>query len=255
MEPMYTIYRRYRAADEGEDRAVRVIDDGVELRQGPIDGDTQHRVVPQARCAYSTPWKEVQQRTRAWTRDGYARIGLGRCEAGRLELGVRDENARVALHWQATAAIDRARWAVTVKAVAAALRGVGVQAAHRRNGPTGSSLEALVLSGVWRLDRLIDGRFGAHGRAGVATIHERDCTVPILVLMRIERAFPGSVAFTWRAPGEHQPVAPHVTRTDLWLGSHVAPFGETLQVACALGLMPAQRVLVAGARAPEPIWF
>lgn len=255
MQPMYTIYRRYRAVDEGEDRAIRVIDDGVEIRRGPIDGETARRAVPQTRCAYSTPWKEVRQRTSAWTRDGYARIGLGHCEAGRMVIGVRDENTRVALHWQAAAAIDRDRWAVAMKDIAATLGGVGVRAIHRPNGPTGSSLEALVLSGVWRLDRLIDGRFGEHGRAGVATIVERDGTAPILVLMRIEQAFPGSVAFTWRAPGEPQPVAPQVTRTDLWLGAHVAPFGETLQAACALGVAPAQRVLVAGAHAPEPFWF
>ena len=255
MEPMYTIYRRYRAADEGEDRAIRVIDDGVDIRSGPIDGDTQRLLVPQTQCAYSTPWKEVRQRTQAWTRGGFARIGLGQCEAGRIEVGVRDENARVALHWQAACAIARDRWAVTMKAIAAALCGVGVRAVHRPNGPAGSSLEALVLSGVWRLERLTDGRFGEHGRAGVATIYERDCTVPILVLMRIEREFPGSVEFTWRAPGEPQAVAPHVTRTDLWLGSHVVPFRDTLRAACALGIAPAQRVLVAEAEAPEPFWF
>ena len=110
-----------------------------------------------------------------------------------------------------------------------------------------------MLSGQWRLDRLSDGRFGERAPQGVATVYERDGTVPILVLKRIVREFPGSVRFAWREPDESQVVAPQVARTEHWLGAHVAPFEETLRVARALGVSPAQPVLAAGAVAPEPI--
>ena len=242
---LYTIYRRLHAVDEGEDRALGLDDDkNIVTRQGPIDASTECRRKPIAACEGGMPWRDLHLIAARWKRDGFARIGTGRCAQRRIELVARDDGPRVALHWQATEAIGTERWTRLMRDIAASLHDAGLRARCRQPKASRSDapwLDVLTPSGAWRLNRLSNGRFGEHGRAGVAAVYARDCTAPILVLMLIELECPGAVAFTWRASGEPQPVQPHLTPTDLWLGEPVAPFEETQRIAAALGVTPAQR--------------
>ena len=255
---LYTIYRRLHAVDEGEDRAIGLDDDNnIVTRQGPIDGGTGCWRKPIAACESGMPWRDLHLIAAQWKRDGFARIGTGRCVERRIELVSRDDVPHVALNWQAAAAIGAERWAGMMRDIARALHDAGLRARCRQpkvSRPGAPWLDVLTPSGAWRLDRLPDGRFGEHGRSGVATAYARDCTAPILALMRIELECPGAVEFTWRASGEPQPVRPRVTPTDLWLGKPAAPFGETQRIAAALGVTPAQRLRWNRDDTPS-IWF
>lgn len=253
---LYTVYRHLENESEGTDWAMRIREQQLEIRHGPIDEPSTRVCIPARLCHEGTPWKEARLHTDTRLNEGYVRIGLGRFPDDRLALSVRDNSAALALHWASRTEVDKEVFSGLLARIKARLRGAGVRAIHSRSGVSGEpGLAVNAPNGVWKINRRSHGRFCEHNRPGIARVHETDGTVPVLVLMAIERELPGAVRFTWREPDRAQTVAPQVTETDYWLGEHVAPFGDTRRVAHALGLGPAQQWIIGGEDDPSPLWF
>ena len=253
---LYAVYRRLETEHEATDWAFRVHDGALQIRHGPIDGEAGLITIPARLCHKETPWMEARMHTEARLLDGYVKIGVGRYPDDHLELTVRDQNAALALHWRPTDHVDRERFSEVLRDVMHGLRRAGVVATHApRDGNGEPSLGVRTPSGEWRLSRFNTGLFGEHSRQMTARVYENDGTVPILVLMKIAHEFPGAVRFTWREPESTQAVAPAITETDYWLGSHVAPIEDTRRVAHALGLGPACMWVSQGVKDRAPMWF
>ena len=253
---LYAVYRRLETEHEATDWAFRVHDGALQIRHGPMDGEAGSMTIPARLCHERTPWREARLHTAARLHDGYVKIGVGRYPDDHLELAVREQSSTLALHWRPEQQVDRERFSGVLRQVMDRLRSAGVIATHApRDGNGEPSLGVRTPSGEWRLSRFNTGLFGEHSRRMTARVYENDGTVPILVPMKIAHEFPGAVGFTWREPETPQVVAPAITETDYWLGSHVAPIEDTRRVAHALGLGPACMWVTQGATDSAPMWF
>lgn len=256
MEKTYQVYRRLDNEREGLDWAIRHNGEQLTVRYGPTGEETRQFSIPSRLCKDGKPWKERGEHTKQRLRDGYVSIGVGRFPSARLELVERARSDSLALHWETVQPLTRRRVSELMADVHEGLRRSGFQPVHIREGLNGEpGLVLQLATRLWKLGRLPDGRLGERDQSGIARVSLADGTVPVLVLMRIAREFPDTVRMTWREPDESQVIAPRIEKDDYWLGRHVAPFDETRRVARALGLGPEQKLLVAGASVPEPLWF
>ena len=264
-ERLYMIYRRKRPDGKESDRAIRVQAEGVEVRGGHTGEETKFLHVPRDNCLNKDPWAEMRWRRNHWVRDGYIRVGYGEYPDGRLQMvhevettapEEQPKDTALALHWAANGYYAHDKLEELFLDIAKALKATGHVVGARSlyaNGWTGLSVETP--NRLWTIRQQPDGTLTAAGEDGAARLLEADGVVPVLVLMRIAREFPGTIEFLWLEQCDAWRVRPMLVPTDPYLGMGAGPYEDTLRVAEALGLCPTISLLANKVENDQPIVF
>ena len=265
-EELFAVYRRTRDEDTDCDRAIRMRDDGVEIRAGRTGQATALTQVRRENCWANDPWREMKCRCNEWIRQGFRLIGYGGYVDGRLRLvheleaapqDAKPKDARLALHWGTNAAFSAGALEDTFLDIAKALRRENIPAGVRSRyveGHTGLWVETP--NRTWSLRLQPTGVLSEAGQQGnAARLLAADGTVPFLVLLRIEQVFPGSLEFVWIEQTDAWAVQPTLAPDDPYLGEAAGPFERTLRVAQAIGVIPEAQVSIAGSQDDRPIFF
>lgn len=266
----YMIYRRDQ--DVVWDRAIGIWGEEVRIRTGRAGEVTHLDRVTRNNCLQNDPWQEMQWRCVQWVGDGYTLIGYGSCQDGRLRLihqaepvppQAQPKDDRLALHWRTTRSFEPDELEPVLRGIASKLGSAGVTAtAHEMLVDGRCDLSVETPNRHWMIRLQPNGVLTEVGRDSAPVRPESgrllvaDGTVPVLALMRIERAFPGAVRFVWVEQTDAWTVEPKLEAGDPCLGSAAGQFGETVRIATELGLRPRVQVVVDGLDSgTAPLWF
>lgn len=260
-ERLFSVYRR----EDGPGKrpmewAAREDGDKIEVWAG-VSGDTVQRVHGSA-----SVWGSFDEISGRKVREGYVLVGYGDYPDGRLRLLYAwdpEAERKVpagTLHWVSCKAVERSAFEALTERMAEGLTRVGVSA-HAPNARGGGrpGLAVETLEGEWAIRLQPDGALTERGRTGPGRVTPAQGTLPTVAMLRIERAFPGSIAFVWTsghttsrrtALRMHPEVVPH----DTWLGTAAGRFEDTERAAKAVGLFPGL-LPVEERGGPKPIWF
>ena len=259
-ENVYRVYRRGGSKDRQMDWAVKTTAHGLAIRSGPTDATARLVEVPAGLCSDSDPTKEAQKRTDEKLQAGYSPIGFGTYKRGRLALqaspasGSRDDE----LCWEAREPLPGVEFRKLIDEVSKQLTDHGAAPAklfvwkEPDVGPHAVGIDVETPDGVWSFGQQPGGGFNGSGRGGGA-VRPAQGVAPILVLLRVAREFPGTLAF---CDQNADAVTPELVPADPWLGKAAAPFEATLSLAAAIGLCPGALPLVPADDDDEPLtWF
>ena len=266
---LFTVYRKVLdGSDAVTEQAIRLCDNHVEIRRGRAEEATSLAQIPRKECLGNCPWREMKWRRTAWVAEGYRLVGYGTYENDRVQMvhetdpvppEAQPRDERLSLHWGTNALLTAQPLEDALFDIAKALRSEDVSASVQSRyveGWTGLTVETD--NRAWALKLQPTGELTEVGQQEMgARLLVADGTVPLLVLMRIEDLFPGSIEFVWLEQSDAWLVEPAVARDDPHLGDAVAPFEKTLRVAAALDLLLARAELLGeGTKGdPEPTWF
>ena len=257
---LYRVYRRGDPNGAGMDWAVSVTDHGLEVRFGPVDGTAKLVEVPLGQCMGGDPMKEAQARTDGKLQAGYKPIGLGTYKRGRLALQANPAggDASDELCWEARKPLPARAFSELVDEICKQLNDHGAAPALLSTlneagtaGPTVAGLVVDTPDGDWSLGYLSGGGLSGSGRGGGA-IRRAQGVAPILVLLRVAREFPETLAF---CDQNAEAITPELVPTDPWLGDAAGLFDATVSMAAAIGLCPGALPLVSGDEDEPLIWF
>ena len=264
-ERLYAVYRREGDESAEGARGIRVYDESVEVRYGNAGKATGYQEISRQECLNKDPWAEMRWRRSQWIMSGFVRVGYGDYPRGQLRMLQAAETAvpqqqpkdpALALHWAANRHFAPAALDDLLLDIARALRDTGHVVGARSlyvDGWCGLSVETP--NRLWTIRRQGDGMLAEAGQDGASRLLEGDGVVPFLVLMRIEREFPGAIEFVWLEQSDAWRVQPKLARSDPYLGDPVGPYVDTLRVAEALGLCPTITLLANEVENDHPIVF
>ena len=266
---LFTVYRKMLDGSDAEmEWAIRLCEDHVDIRRGDAEEATVLTPVTKKECLGSCPWREAKWRRTAWMADGFRLVGYGTYENDRVQMvhetdpvppEAQPRDERLSLHWGTNALLSAEPLEDALFDIAKALRSEDVSASVQSRyveGWTGLTVDTD--NRTWALKLQPTGELTEIGQQEMgARLLVADGTVPLLVLMRIEDLFPGSIEFVWLEQSDAWLVEPTVAREDPHLGDAVAPFEKTRQVAAALELLLVRAELLGeGAKGDlEPTWF
>lgn len=181
---------------------------------------------------FRDPHEECQRRTSEKTRKGYAYLGKAVIQSNRLKLvnepatGTPTDRHR----WEAVTALDRLElhrrlaWAVEQVAEDAAPETIVFDenaVVCRCTGPD-----------LWSFGFSDDGGLHSVGRGG-GVVTMRQGLLPRLMLLYLQRCFPGAIAIT---AGEEMLESPRISRDSPFIGEHLFDYERVLQLSSRLGL-------------------
>ena len=264
-EGMYAVYRSKREDGTRCQRGIRVHDDRVEIRAGETGAGLELIQLSREDCLNEDPWTEMRWRRSQWISEGFVRVGYGDCpngwlntlyEVGTADLEAEPKDEKVALHWAAPRHFRPVAIEGLFLDLAKALENTGhVVAAEILHSGGRCGLNVETPNRLWTIRRRPDGLLAEAGKDGAARLFKADGVVPFLVLMRIEREFPGTIEFFWLEQSDAWRVQPNLSPSDPYLGERAGPYQDTLRVAEALGLRPATGLLANEVENDHPIFF
>lgn len=259
---LYRVFRRGDTAATSMDWAVKTGDEGLSIRYGPSGGLAVLTEVPLKVCADGSAAKEARLRIAQKVKDGYRQIGCADYVRGRLVLSKDPADADDELFWEIRppqgepldleSSEKDAAWPALIREIVAELIDKGVPA--RLESPDGKRVAGLTIGtpdGDWAFGLQSGGGLNADPRGG-GIIRRVHGVAPILVLIRIEREFPGTVTF---ADANARAVDLLISPLDPWVGDAAAAFEHTQSLAAALRLCPAAMPVVIAEDGPQPMWF
>ena len=242
--------------------AVRVRGERLETREGGPSVVPTYRAIPRAQCLRRDPLAEMGRRIGGRIRAGFTRLGRGDFPCDRLRLVHPGDAERLDLQWAPRAWVPREGFDGLGAHLAAVLNELGWRATWA--APADSALPELTLSVGqvrWGIAREPDGRLEDAFRPTSRTVPQALGTAPVLVLLYLLQRFPGSLALRLdpQQAFDCSPLELRMTQHDYWLGDEVAPYGDTLRLAAALGMRlqpaPKPRPVVIDGASPAPLWF
>lgn len=226
-----TIYTHFRC-DNGDgsskDWAIAIVGDGLRIRYCATGQTARLRTVSSQKFPGKTAQEEMRHRIEKKLDGGYQELGEARLERGRLV-----ESKPVTetfLHWEAQTAFPEQE--LTGKLAEfhdeVATLDLGVEIVVFEWG-----IRVRAAQREWNFGFHQSGGLQADGRGG-GQVSAFMGPVPVLILLAVDRAYPGTLRFS----DEHgNQVRPLIDRDDEYLGVRASgSFDRVTQVGAALGL-------------------
>ena len=245
MPPDHYVLFRHRTI--AKDWAIRQSDGNLYIRFGKTNKVNQHRVIPQSQVSRALS-KDMSVRIRDKIRGGYREVGAATFKNGRMVL-VDSETPRAGtLYWRVSIPLPPAAFWDFVRSIAPRLTGWRPSVLPRVI--PGQGLRVSLTDGTWNLGIQEGGELDMDLRGG-GEVPPTLGLVPVLILMALDRAFPGAVTF---ADARGYPLTPAVSVRDPLLGPE---FTLASSLASRLGLGPDTLSVVASdsADSSPSYWF
>ena len=247
---IYTHYRCQNGDGTSKDWAIGISGQEVRIRYCATGQTARLSVVPASKFVGRSADEEVANRVQKKLDAGYLEIGLACMDGGRLK--ETQPLQETFLHWEARIALPKDELLARCREIETELAELelgGVNVSTLDGG-----LQVTSPQREWHFGFGSEGGLTDDGRGGGKI--SRFCgPVPVLVLLTLDRAFPGTLHF---ANDQGEQIRPSLARDDEFLGhSALSSFERIMEIGAALGLClgPLRFVGTTGSDQDPSLWF